>query len=69
MQKYPENDPRHHTQKIQTQLDALINHLHQDIQKVDEPQAKALFETSVEVLSGLKTAYAHYEQQDEAAWR
>lgn len=69
MQKYPETDPRHHTQKIQTRLDALIKHLREDIRKVDEPKAEALFETSAEVLIGLKTAYAHYEQQDEAAWR
>jgi len=69
MTNYPETDPRHHTQKIQTRLEALIDHLRQDIQKVDDPKAQALFETSAEVLTGLKTAYAHYEQESEAAWR
>jgi len=69
MQNYPENDPRHHTQKIQARLDDLIDHLRQDIQKVDEPKAEALFETTAEVLEGLKTAYAHYEEKSEAAWR
>lgn len=69
MNNYPETDPRHHTQKIQMSLEALIEHLRQDIQKVDEPKAQALFETSAEVLTGLKTAYIHYEQKSEEAWR
>lgn len=69
MNNYPETDPRHHTQKIQMSLEALIEHLRQDIQKVDEPKAQALFETSAEVLIGLKTAYIHYEQKSEEAWR
>lgn len=69
MNNYPETDPRHHTRIIQTSLEALIEHLRQDIQKVDEPKAQALFETSAEVLTGLKTAYVHYEQKSEEAWR
>lgn len=69
MNNYPETDPRHHTQKIQMSLEALIEHLRQDIQKVDEPKAQALFETSAEVLIGLKTAYIHYERRSEEAWR
>lgn len=69
MPNYPEADPRYHTQIIQTELQTLIDHLRQGIQKVDEPRAQALFETSAEVLTGLKTAYAHYEQKSEAAWR
>lgn len=69
MQTYPETDPRHHTQKIQKLLGDLVEHLHEDIGKVDEPRAQALFETSAEVLTGLKTAYAHYEQGTEEAWR
>jgi len=69
MQDYPEMDTRHYTQKIQTRLETLIEDLRQDIQKVDEPQARALIETSAEVLEGLKSAYAHYEQKSEAAWR
>ena len=67
MQTYPTTDPRYYIQKIQIRLDALIEDLHQDIQKVDEPQVRALFETSTEVLEGLKTAYAYYEKKAEAA--
>lgn len=69
MQNFPKTDPRYYTQKIQARLDDLIEDLRQDIQIVDEPKARALFETSAEVLEGLKTAYTHYEQKSEVAWR
>jgi hypothetical protein len=29
----------------------------------------AMFETAAEVLEGLKTAFAHYEQRGERVWR
>jgi len=64
-----ESDPRHHTENIKGMLDDLIQHVREDVTKVDDPKAKALFETSAEVLTGLKTAYEHYEQGTEAAWR
>ena len=48
-----ERDPRHHTQKMQRRLQETMDHLRDDIGKVDEPQLKAMFETSAEVLTGL----------------
>lgn len=70
MQKeYPVNHPRHHTAKIKTMLNDTINHVREDVGRVDEPKAQALFETTAEVLKGLVTAYEHYEQQSEEAWR
>jgi hypothetical protein len=36
---------------------------------VDEPQLKAMFETSAEVLSGLSKAFSDYERKNESAWR
>ena len=45
-----ENDPRYHTQKTQKRLSETIDHLRADVEKVDEPQLKAMFETSAEVL-------------------
>ena len=65
---YPENDPRHHYAKIKRMLQDLIQHLREDIGKVSEPKAQALFETSAEVLTGLATAYDHAEQ-GAPAWR
>ncbi|MBP3983368.1 hypothetical protein J5837_02940 [Pseudoxanthomonas helianthi] len=67
--QYSESDPRHHTAKIKGMLDALTEHLREDVGKVSDPKAQALFETSAEVLTGLKTAYQHFEQRSEEAWR
>ena len=49
-----DRDPRHHTQKMQARLQEMIDHLRADVEKVDEPELKAMFETSAEVLGGLK---------------
>ena len=64
-----ESDPRHQTQKMKARLQEDIAHLHEDIRKVDEPQLKAMFETSAEVLTGLAKAFDDYERKNEAAWR
>ena len=65
----PASDPIRHTQQIRERLQGLIDHLREDIGKVDEPQAMALFETSAEVLGGLQRAFEHYEEKKEAAWQ
>jgi len=62
-------DPRHHTRKMQKRLQEIKDHLRSDIEKVDEPQLKAMFETSAEVLGGLIKAFHDYEQKNESAWR
>ncbi|MCK1419284.1 hypothetical protein IVB14_29860 [Bradyrhizobium sp. 180] len=64
-----DRDPRHHTQKMQKALRDIRSHLREDIEKVDEPQLKAMFETSAEVLGGLEKAFKDYEQKNEKAWR
>jgi hypothetical protein len=69
MASVAERDPRHHTQKMQVRLQETIDHLRADIEKVDEPQLKAMFETAAEVLSGLKKAFSDYEKKNESAWR
>jgi hypothetical protein len=65
----PERDPRHHTQQMKARLQEIIDHLREDIRKVDEPQLKAMFETAAEVLAGLKKAFTDYEEKNESAWR
>lgn len=44
-------------------------HLREDIDKVDEPQLKAMFETAAEVQGGLKKTFGDYEKNNEAAWQ
>ena len=69
MKDLPTSDPKEHTQNIKSEMEELVEHLRRDIKKVDEPQAKALFETSAEVLKGLITALKHYEEKSEEAWK
>jgi hypothetical protein len=45
-------DPRHHTRKMQARLREIMDHLREDIKKVDEPQFKAMFETAAEEPQG-----------------
>ena len=69
MKPASENNPVHHTQKIKARMRQLIDHLREDVGKVTEPKAQALFETSAEVLAGLVKAFDDYEKKSEAAWR
>jgi hypothetical protein len=62
-------DPQHHVEKIKLMLHDVINHVREDIEKVSEPKAQVLFETTAEVLTGLATAYAHYQAGAETAFR
>lgn len=64
-----DRSPRHHTQKMQKAFQELQDHPRKDVEEVDEPQLKAMFETSAEVLGGLVKAFRDYEQKNEAAWR
>jgi len=64
-----ESDPHHHTQKLKTQMRELIAHLRDDVGKVPDARAQALFETSAEVVTWLIKAFDDYEKKSEAAWR
>lgn len=64
-----ERDPLYHTRKMKAALKEIKDHLREDIEKVDEPQFKALFETSAEVIGGLEKAFSDYEQKNEKAWQ
>jgi hypothetical protein len=67
--QYPESDPRHHTIKIKGMLGESIEQLREDVGQVSDARAKALFETSAEVLTGLVKAFDDFEQRNEPAWR
>ena len=63
------NNLIHHTRKIKARMHQLIKHLREDVGRIAEPKAQALFETSAEVLAGLVKAFDDYEKKSEAAWR
>src|SRR5262249_15342787 len=67
--EYAEDDPRHHTIKLKNTLNDTVHHAREDIDKIADPRGQVLFETTAEVLVGLITAYEHYEQKAETAWR
>jgi hypothetical protein len=63
------SDPLYHTDRIRKMLSEIADHCREDVAKIDDPRAKALFETTAEVLIGLTTAFDHYEQKSEPAWK
>jgi hypothetical protein len=63
------SNPREHTANLKEEFAKLSQHLRDDVGKVDDPKAKALFEVSAEVIDGLQKAFQDYEQRNEAAWR
>jgi hypothetical protein len=63
-----ERNPLHHTRKMAARLNETIEHMRADVDKVDEPRFKAMFETSAEVLGGLVKAFGDYEKKIESAW-
>jgi hypothetical protein len=67
--QYEESDPRHHTQKLKQMLNDTADHARQDVRKVQDPKAQALFETTAEVLGGLVKAFDDFEQKREEAWK
>jgi len=63
------SDPTVHARNIQQMLGEMVDHLRDDIDRVTEPKAQALFVTSAEVLLGLRTAFEHYEKGSEKGMR
>jgi hypothetical protein len=69
METIASKDPRAHTANVRKEFRELIEHLRDDIRKIDEPKAQARFETAAEVIGGLETAFKHYEEKSEEAWK
>jgi hypothetical protein len=62
------NDPKEHAQNIEKFITQLKIFCHEEIRLIQEPKAKALFETTAEVLSGLEKAFSDYQAENEGAW-
>jgi len=50
-------------------LDDVITHVREDVEKVTDPKAQAIFEMTAEVLTGVKTVYEHFELGSKTAFR
>jgi hypothetical protein len=69
MESIASRDPPAHVANIRGEFQKLIQHLREDVDKIDDAKGQALFETAAEVLTGLSTAFEHYEQKSERAWQ
>ena len=63
------SDPIDRVRNMSERLTEIIGGLRADIERVEEPQFRAMFETAAEVLVGLVTAFRHYEEKSEHAWK
>jgi hypothetical protein len=63
------SDPMVHVSNVKSEFASLIQHLREDISKMEDRSAKALFETSAEVLTGLTKAFSDFETKSEPAWK
>jgi hypothetical protein len=62
------HDPRAHTREMEQRFHDTVATLRSDIRTMDDPRAKALFETAAEVITGLEKAFHDYDKKDELAW-
>lgn len=62
-------DAPHLTEKMRHAFVGLQHQLRQDVDKVAEPQLKALFEESAEILGALAKTFEDYQSKREPAWR
>jgi hypothetical protein len=58
-----------HATKISEELLALAAHLRRDLAIIQDSKAKALFETSAEVILGLNKAFTDYLEKKETVWK
>jgi hypothetical protein len=69
LSKIQTDDSKVHAAHIAKHLHDLKDHCRSDIEGISDPKAKALFETTAEVLGGLEKAMTDYQEQTEKAWR
>ena len=62
-------DTRSAFRTTQENLDKLIQEVRRNAETATEPKAQALFETTAEVLIGLRKAYEDYGTGKEKAWQ
>ena len=66
--KTQEQDPRFRAERIRRQLQETMKDLRHDIEHVEEPQLRAIMETSAEVIAGLMKTLQDYSRKSESAW-
>jgi hypothetical protein len=54
--------------RLRNSMEDLVNQLRSEVNRVTDPRAQALFETTAEALGGLITAFEHYDEGRETAF-
>ncbi len=62
------NDASQQTKILRSRMLELVGQLRADVPTVAEPQARAMFETSAEVLAGLVKAFDDYGKKTGSPW-
>ena len=65
----PNVNSRDQVEALRKELTGTLGRLKEQAKVASDPQARALLETSAEVINGLLTAFEHYEKRSEEAWR
>lgn len=68
MKTIKSSEPKEHAQHIERYISELIQLCREEIKLVSDQKAKALFETSTDVLVGLEKAFSDYQSENEGAW-
>jgi hypothetical protein len=55
--------------RLRNSMEDLVSQLRSEINRVSEPRAQVLFETTAEALRGLITAFEDYDEGREAAFQ
>ena len=55
--------------RVQERLTDLVEQMRNEIGNSEDARLGALLETSAEVLTGLRTAFQHFEKGQERAWQ
>jgi len=58
---------RRHARKHRKRVRELVDDLREDAERLEDRQAKALFETAAEVLTGVEKSMSHFERKSEPA--
>jgi hypothetical protein len=62
------HDPRYKTRLMEKPFKQTIVDLRGEIKALEDPRARALFETAAEVIGGLEKAFREDDKRDELAW-
>lgn len=63
------HDASVHVRKMRQRFKETADHLREDIDIINDPQCKAMFETAAEVLLGLIKAFDDFSKKNEKAWK